>query len=169
MADPAALFVSRGQLGSGPVPAVQFALYGLGPAGPVRRRLGDVAEVGHVHCLQAGLAEQVVQLAAGREVVALRRVVQLGCLGQVDQQADPSAGADDAAELAEHGPLGGDAGRGAQHAQAPGQVGGRVAEGQGGRVGLEDRGAEEPGRRAARIRLGFGQDGLRSVRSPTRG
>jgi hypothetical protein len=118
----------------------------------------DVGGVGRGRHLQARGTDQIVQLAAGREVVALRRVVQLPGNGQVDQQADPPGRADDPAQLPQHGELGLRAGRGTQHAQAPGHAGRLVRKRQRGAVGLDDGQVKERGRGTARARLRFGQD-----------
>src|ERR1700761_7005196 len=66
VADPGALVIGLDQLGPVPVAAVQLAFDGLDPAGPVRRGLGEVAEVGDVDRGQAGALEELVELAAGR-------------------------------------------------------------------------------------------------------
>ena len=138
--------------------ALQFALDGGGALLPAGRRPRHVLGIGYSQHVKVRAAEQGVQVGAGREVVALRRIVQLAGDGQIDKQADPAAGAHHAAHLEQHGQLGFRSRRGAQDTQGPGQADRAVRERQRGRIGLDDGRAEGPGRRTACVRLRFDQD-----------
>src|SRR4029079_4806185 len=91
MADAAALPGGGGELRGLAAAALQLALDGGGALLPAGRRLRHVLGVRYGQHLQARAAEQHVEVGAGREVVALRRIVQLRRDGQVDEQADPAA------------------------------------------------------------------------------
>ena len=125
-----------------------------------RGRGGERRRVGGAGLGQPGLAEQGGQLGPGREVVSLRRVVQPVPGGQEHQQPGPARRPQHPAHFPQHGQLGRRAAGRAQHAQAPGLAGGAVGERQRGRVGLDHRGAEQPGGGPAGVGLRLGQDRL---------
>jgi hypothetical protein len=159
-ADAVALLGGGRQLGRMAEAALQLLLDGGRAVLPARRGGRKVRGIGRGQHLQVRVAQQRAQLAAVREVVALRRIRQRPGGRKVDQQADAPGRTHRTAQFTEHGELGTAAARGAQDAQAPGQAGGGVGQRQGGRVGLDDRRAEKPGRGAAGAVLGFDQDGL---------
>ncbi|MGD0066905.1 MAG: hypothetical protein ABSB76_26095 [Streptosporangiaceae bacterium] len=157
--DTVALLTGRRQLRRAPEAPLQLPLDRGGPVLPVGGRRRQFTGIGPAQHLQAGLVEQRIELGVGGKVVALRRVVQPRRGGQVDQQADPAARTQHPAHLSQHGQLALGGGLGAQHTQGPHEAGRGVRPGQRHRVGLGDRGMEEPGRRAARARFGFQQNG----------
>src|SRR5439155_22408456 len=86
VADAAALPGGGGELRVLAAAALQLALDGGGAFLPAGRRLRHVLGVRYGQHLQARAAEQRVEVGAGREVIALRRIVQLRHDGQVDGQ-----------------------------------------------------------------------------------